>query len=61
MAVFCVVIVKPYCFKLITTIVVFAELFSVFNDKNVLMYLCSSTLKQDNKRNSLFGQVYALL
>ena len=58
MAVFFVVIVKPYRFKWNINIVVFAELFSVFNDKNVLMYLCSSTLKQDNKRNSLFGQVY---
>jgi len=40
---------------------IFAKLFSIFDDKNVLMYLRSSTLKQDNKRNSLFGQVYALL
>ena len=38
-------------------IVVFAELFSVFNDKNILMYLCSSTLIQDNKENYLEGQV----
>ena len=53
--------VKPYYFKWNMNIVVFAELFSVFNDKNILMYLCSSTLKQDNKINYLEGQVCTLM
>ena len=61
MAVFCVVIVKPYRFKWSISIGIFAELFSIFSNENILMYLCSSTLKQDNNVNSLFGQVYALL
>jgi len=61
MAVFFVVIDKPYCFKWRMNIGIFAELFSFFKDKNNQMYLRSSTLKQDDKRNYLFGQVYALL
>jgi hypothetical protein len=36
---------------------IFAVLFSMFDDKNILMYLRSSTLKQDSKGNFLFGQV----
>ena len=36
---------------------IFAELFSMFDNKNTLMYLRSSTLKQDDKGNFVFGQV----
>ena len=57
MAVFCVVIVKPYYFKMRIGIGIFAELFSMFDNENILMYLRSSTLKQDNKGNFVFGQV----